>query len=76
MVKRIIQFGWMAVEFATILVVLCVLLHIVIGKDDSGYVSLVYAKTIDFLQKVPSGTVVGVFLILFLYWLVNGKYRQ
>jgi len=76
MIKRAIEIGWLAVEVVAILVILCVLLHLLIGGGNGDYVGFVYVNTVDFLQKVPPGTVVGVFLIVFLYWFVKGRFRQ
>jgi hypothetical protein len=76
MIKRAIELGWLIVEVAAILVITCVLLNLLIGSSNGGYVSFVYANTVEFLQKIPSGTIVGVFLMIFLYWFVKGKFRQ
>ena len=75
MIKRTIELGWLVVEVVAILIVLCVLLHLLIGNNNGGYVSFVYANTVDFLQKVPPGTIVGVFLMVFLYWFAKGRFR-
>jgi len=68
MIKRITKIGWLVIELAFMLVVLCVLLNLILGKDAGGFVASVAGNTLDFLQKVPSGTALGVFLILVLYW--------
>ena len=68
MIEKITKFGWLAIELAFMLVVLCVLLSLVLGKESGTFISSVAANTLDLLQKVPSGTVLGVFLILALYW--------
>jgi len=68
MIQKITKFGWLAIELAFMLVLLCVLLSLILGRDGGGFVSSVAANALDFLQKVPSGTVLGVFLILVLYW--------
>jgi hypothetical protein len=68
MIQKITKLGWLAVEFAFVLVVLCVLLSLILGKEGGGFIVSVAANTLDLLQKVPSGTVLGVFLILVLYW--------
>ena len=76
MIKRVLEFGWLAVEVIAMLVILCVLLHLLIGGNNGDYASFVYANTVDFLQKVPSATVLGVVLVVFLYGFVKGKLRQ
>lgn len=68
MIQRITKVGWLVIELAFMLVVLCVLLSLILGKDSGGFVSSVAGNTLDLLQKVPSGTVLGIFLILVLYW--------
>ena len=73
MIEKITKFGWLAIELAFMLVVLCVLLSLVLGKESGGFISSVAANTLDLLQKVPSGTVLGVFLILALYWTFRSR---
>jgi uncharacterized membrane protein len=68
MIQRITRLGWLVVELAFMLVVLCVLLSLILGKDAGSFVASVAGNTLDLLQKVPSGTVLGIFLILVLYW--------
>ena len=76
LVRQITKIGWVAVEVAFLLVVLCVLLNILLGKEGGGFVSSVAANALDFLQKVPSGTFLGIFLILVVYWLVKSKAKD
>ena len=73
MIEKITKYGWLVVELVFMLVVLCVLLHLILGKDGGPFVSAVAANTLDFLQKVPSGTFLGIFLILVFYWTVRSK---
>jgi hypothetical protein len=73
MIQKITKLGWLVIELAFMLVVLCVLLNLILGKDGGGFVSSVAANTLDLLQKVPPGTVLGVFLILVLYWTFRRK---
>jgi hypothetical protein len=73
MIQKITKLGWLVIELAFMLVVLCVLLSLILGKDGGGFVSSVAANTLDLLQKVPPGTVLGVFLILVLYWTFRRK---
>ena len=68
MIQRITKIGWLAVELAFMLVVLCVLLSVILGKDSGVFVASVAANTVDLLQRVPSGTLLGFFLIFALYW--------
>jgi hypothetical protein len=73
MIEKITKFGWLVIELAFMLVVLCVLLSLVLGKESGVFISSVAANTLDLLQKVPSGTVLGVFLILVLYWTLRSR---
>ena len=76
LIRQITKIGWMVVEVAFMLVVLCVLLNILLGKEGGGFVSSVAANALDFLQKIPSGTFLGIFLILVVYWLVKSKAKD
>ena len=76
LIRQITKIGWMVVEVAFMLVVLCVLLNILLAKEGGGFVSSVAANALDFLQKIPSGTFLGIFLILVVYWLVKSKAKD
>lgn len=73
MIEQIRKIGWLVIEAAFVLVVLCVLLNIILGKDSGSFISSVAANAMDFLQKVPPGTFLGIFLILVVYWLYKSK---
>jgi len=73
MIERITKYGWVAIELVFMLVLLCVLLSLILGKQSGVFISSVAANTLDFLQKVPSGTVLGIFLIVALYWTFRSK---
>jgi len=73
MIEQIRKIGWLVIEAAFVLVVLCVLLNIILGKDGGAFISSVAANAMDFLQKIPSGTFLGIFLILVVYWLYKSK---
>jgi len=76
MIRQITKIGWFIVEVAFLLVVLCVLLNIILGRESGGFVSSVAANALDFLQKVPSGSFLGIFLILAVYWLIKSKAKE
>jgi len=76
LIRQITKIGWFIVEVAFLLVVLCVLLNIILGRESGGFVSSVAANALDFLQKVPSGTFLGIFLILAVYWLIKSKAKE
>ena len=75
-IRQITKIGWFIVEVAFLLVVLCVLLNIILGRESGGFVSSVAANALDFLQKVPSGSFLGIFLILAVYWLIKSKAKE
>ncbi len=76
LIRQITKIGWFIVEVAFLLVVLCVLLNIILGRESGGFVSSVAANALDFLQKVPSGSFLGIFLILAVYWLIKSKAKE
>ena len=76
MIRQITKIGWIVVEVAFLIVVLCVLLNIILGRESGGFISSVAANALDFLQKVPSGTFLGIFLILVVYWLIKSKAKD
>jgi len=73
MIEKITKYGWLAVELVFMLVVLCVLLSLILGKQSGAFVASVAANTLDFLEKVPSGTFLGIVLILVLYWTFKSR---
>jgi len=73
MIERITKYGWLVVELVFMLVVLCVLLSLILGKDSGAFIASVAANTVEMLQKIPSGTFLGIFLILVLYWTYRSK---
>ena len=75
-IRQITKIGWLIVEVAFLLVVLCVLLNIILGRESGGFVSSVAANALDFLQKVPPGSFLGIFLILAAYWLIKSKAKD
>jgi hypothetical protein len=76
LIRQITKIGWIVVEVAFLLVVLCLLLNIILGKAGGGFVASVAANALDFLQKVPSGTFLGIFLVLVVYWLVKSRAKD
>jgi hypothetical protein len=68
MVKRIRKAGWLAVEAAALLIVLCVFLSIILGQSGGVFISEVAGNATAFLQAVPPGTLLGVALVLGFYW--------
>jgi hypothetical protein len=66
--------GWLAVEAGLLIVILCVLLNIILGPASSGeFVAAVAANTNTFLQGLPSGTVMGLVLVVLAYWIMTTR---
>lgn len=73
MLTQIRRVGWFVVELALLVVILCVLLNLILGADSGGFISAVAANTTAFLQHIPSGTLLGVVMILVLVWMMRGR---
>jgi hypothetical protein len=73
MIERIRKIGWVAVEAGFLLIVLCILLNILLGKDGGPYISSVSENASKFLGTLPPGVTLGVTLILLLYWFVKSR---
>ena len=73
MIERIRKIGWLAAEAGLLLIVLCILLSILLGKDGGPYVSSVSENASKFLGTLPPGVALGVALILLLYWFVKSR---
>ncbi len=72
MLTKLTGYAWSLVEAILLIVVLSVLLGLLVGKD-AGYISTVTANTVELLQKIPSGSLLGIVLIVFLYKYFKGK---
>ncbi len=68
MLDRIRALGWFVVEAALVLVILCVLFNIILGRDSGAFISAVAANATNFLQAVPPGSFLGVVLIALIVW--------
>ena len=73
MIEQIRKIGWLAVEAGLLVIVLCVLLNILLGNEGGSFISSVAENATKFLQALPSGVVLGVSLIVFLYWFVKNR---
>lgn len=73
MIEQIRRIGWLAVEMALLLVIVCVLLNIILGADSGSFIGSVAANASQFLQAIPPGTFLGVVLVVILYWLVRAR---
>jgi len=73
MLTQICRAGWFVVELALLLVILCVLLNLILGADSGSFIAAVAANTTNFLQRIPSGTLLGIVLVVALVWLVRQR---
>ena len=73
MIDQIRRIGWLAVEAAVLVIVLCVLLNIVLGNEGGSFISFVSDNTTKFLQALPPGVTLGISLIVVLYWVVRNR---
>ena len=73
MIERIRNIGWLAAEFGLLLVVLCILLNILLGKDGGPIIGSVAEIASKFLAGLPPGVSLGIALILLLYWFTKSR---
>jgi hypothetical protein len=73
MLDQIRKIGWLAAEAGVLAIVLCVLLHILLGNDGGSYIASVSENTTQFLGSLSPGVAVGVALIVALFWFVKGR---
>ena len=65
--------GWLIVEVSLLLISICLTLNIILGADGGTFVSSVAGNAQRFLRDIPSGTVMGIILIVGLYWFVKNR---
>ena len=73
MIERIRKIGWLAAEIGLLLIVLCILLNILLGKDGGPVIGSVAENASKFLGDLPPGVTLGVALILLVCWLVKSR---
>jgi len=73
MIRKILGLGWFAVEAGLVLVLLCVLLNIILGRDSGAFIAGVAGNANSFLQAVPPGSFLGVVLIVLLVWFYKNR---
>ncbi len=76
MVERIRTAGWLAVEAAALLVILCLFLSIILGPSGGAFITDVSRNATAFLQAVPPGTLLGAALLVTLYWYFRRRARD
>jgi hypothetical protein len=73
MIDQIRKIGWLAAEAGVLVIVLCILLSILLGKEGGPFVSAVSDNATKFLQALPPGVTLGVALIVLLYLFVKNR---
>jgi hypothetical protein len=73
MIEQIRRVGWLAAEAGLLLIVLCIVLNILLGKDGGPVISSIAENASKFLAALPPGVALGVALILLLYWFVTSR---
>ena len=68
MVEKIRTIGWRSVEMAALVVVLCILLHIILGDEGGSFITAVALNAMLFAQDIPAGTLLGAVILLSAYW--------
>jgi uncharacterized membrane protein len=76
MIEKICNMGWQAAKAGILLVALCTLLHIIAGPTSGAFITSVHNNVIDFLQKIPSGTFLGLVLAVGIYVHYKSKQSQ
>ena len=75
LLERIRKLGWGAVEIGVVVVLLCILLDIIVGPDGGSFIAAVAGNATRFLQSVPPGAVLGVAVLVGLYWFYRARQR-
>jgi hypothetical protein len=73
---RVRTIGWVVVEVAFLLIVLCVLLNIIVGGDGDAFIATVAKNATAFLQSLPPGVLLGIVLIVALYGLLKSRLQS
>lgn len=75
MIDQIRRIGWLAVEAGLLLIALCIILSIILGKENAGWVSAVSENAQQFLNTLPPGVVVGVAVLVLIYRYMSTSVR-
>lgn len=73
MIERMRRAGWLAAEAGLLLIVLCILLSILLGKEGGPVIASVAENASKFLAALPPGVALGAALILLLYWFMTSR---
>ena len=71
--ENISKIGWRVIELSLMAVIFCLLAYIILGDMSGSFVHSVAMNAIQFAQDVPTGTLVGLALIAFLYWFLKPR---
>lgn len=75
MLEKLRGFGWLAVEFGTIVVALCVLLSVILGDQAGHPVADIAANAVALPQKLPAGITLGLAALIVLWRLLEARLR-
>ena len=75
MFEKIRLIGWRAVEVTAVIVILCVLLHIVLGDEGGSFITSVALNATLFAQDVPAGVLLSIALLVVAYWFLKREKR-
>lgn len=75
MIDKIRTVGWRAVEIAAVIVLLCVLLHIILGDNSGSFITGVALNATLFAQDIPAGVLLSIALIVVAYWFFKREKR-
>lgn len=76
MAEHLMRWGWRLVELCLLLIALCVLLQLILGPQSGAFISGVSANTQRFLREVDSGSLLGLVLIIGLYWFFKTRSKS
>lgn len=77
LLEQVRRAGWLVAETGLLIVVLCVLLSIILGPEESGaFVASVAENANAFLRGMPSGLIMGLALIVLAYGIVKSGLKR
>ena len=75
-IERLRRMSWLAVEAGLLIVSLCLLLNIIVGKDGGTFVTAVAANTMAFLKDLPAGIIAGLGLLAFAWAIISKRDKK
>ncbi len=64
---KVRTYGWRTIELASMVVISCVLLNIILGDGGGAFVTSVANNAVLFAQDVPAGTLLGLVPVALVY---------